>query len=146
LKKISTGQIIANIITGLVLVGLMVFVVVSYILDPAKYGEGVTKGLVAFTTTFIILLVVTASIYLIKAITERFSGNGSSAKSTGLTSQNKGKSDKLMAAVIAAAINQFQFDSNGQIAVGFKVRELFDVNTPWTTFSKNDYHKSGGSR
>lgn len=146
MKKISTGQIIANIVTGLILVGLMVFVVVSYILDPAKYGEGVTKGLVAFTTTFIILLVVTASIYLIKAITERFSGNGASAKGPGSATQNKGESDKIMAAVIATAVHQFQLDSNGQIAVGFRVRELFDVNTPWATFSKNDYHKSGGSR
>jgi Na+-transporting methylmalonyl-CoA/oxaloacetate decarboxylase gamma subunit len=146
LKKTSTGQIIANIVTGLVLIGLTVFIITSYILDPAKYGEGVTKGLVAFTTTFIILLVVTASIYLIKTITERFSGNGTSAKSPGSTTGNKGKSDKIMAAVIAAAVHQFQLDSNGQIAIGFRVRELLDVNTPWTTFFKNDYHKSGGSR
>lgn len=130
----NTKQIVANIITLIVLVSLIVYIVLAFIypnitLNPgANLSEGISKSLVAFTVTFIVLICVTASIYGLKLLTER---PQKPAK------VQKKEEDDLLIAAITAAVQAFE--SEHPAKKGFVVKEYKSPSSGWGKLSKEEY-------
>lgn len=115
------------------LVSLVVYIVLAFIypnitLNPgADLSGGISKSLVAFTVTFIVLVCVTCSIYVLKYITER---PPKSAK------VQKKEEDDLLIAAITAAVQAFE--STNPAKKGFVVKEYKTPST-WGKLTKEEY-------
>lgn len=129
----NAKQIIANIITLIVLVSLIVYIVLAFIypnisLNPgADLSGGISKSLVAFTVTFIVLICVTASIYGLKLITE---------KPQKPAKVQKKEEDDLLIAAITAAVQAFE--SANPARKGFVVKE-YKTPSSWGKQTKQEY-------
>lgn len=129
----NTKQIIANIITLIVLVSLIVYIVLAFIypnisLNPdADLSGGISKSLVAFTVTFTVLICVTASIYGLKLITE---------KPQKPAKVQKKEEDDLLIAAITAAVQAFE--SANPTKKGFVVKE-YKTPSSWGKQTKQEY-------
>ena len=129
----NTKQIVANIITLIVLVSLVVYICLAFIypnitLNPgADLSGGISKSLVAFTVTFIVLIAVTGSIFVLKFITER---PQKPAK------VQKKEEDDLLIAAITAAVQAFETELPKK---GFVVREYKSASSSWSKLTKEEY-------
>ncbi len=130
----NTKQIVANIITLIVLVSLVAYIVLAFIypnitLNPgADLSGGISKSLVAFTVTFIVLICVTGSIYALKLITER---PPKPAK------VQKKEEDDLLIAAITAAVQAFESE-HPAAKKGFVVKE-YKTPSQWGKLTKEEY-------
>ncbi len=150
------SQIVANIITGLVLLGLLAVQIVYYfqpktVGQETEYSRGITVSMVAFTVTFIVLIMVTLAIYATKALLERqvkekmapvMDKATKAIKKVTLMGAPELEEPELTA-VISAAILQFEADTSAKpVGLDFIVKSLAPAASSWKTQNLEDYGKT----
>jgi len=127
------SRLVANIITAMVLVGILFFVVFSFFSDFHKFfdkesGMPVVKSIVAFSTTFIVLLIIVATIYLVKFFTEK---REAGRKPMPINFE--------LEAVLMASILAFEKEGHTPLGPGFIVRKIKYQGNSWRLTSSNTY-------
>ncbi|HOO96527.1 MAG TPA: OadG family protein [Caldisericia bacterium] len=147
-KKNKTLQLISNITTAVILLGgtaLATYFVISkwsvFMPSDPNAQKPLIVGLVAFVVTFVVLILVTCCIYLLKSITDK-----PAKPQITVAPQDKVDEDIELVAVMATAIAAFNDDiaKVKRPKLEFRVREMNPCGSSWRIVAKDDFESVGG--